>query len=297
MRRYLYYINERFSPAQLLPLVLCFGVSVGVMTPIALQQEPTYMNVVVVSIALSLFLLRLRLLDDIKDYAHDRAHHPERPAAQNVVTQRELAVGALMVTGVEFLIASFFGEAAILTFFVLSLYALCLFLEALWVDRLRPYFFTYIAIHEAIVLPLLVYLVFLTSSVGLADVAAPVFMAHFVQWAALFFVLEVVRKIRAPEKESTGVDTYTAQLGITGALALLMGSALVACVGLLYIAYVVLPQPFIAMGATISSLLCMGYAGWQFSCIPTPGRAKTLFVLSGVYVAAALLSIPVALLL
>ncbi len=297
MRRYLYYINERFSPAQLLPLALCFGVSLGVVTPTVMQQSPTYMNVVVVSIALFLFLLRLRLLDDIKDYAHDQVHHPERPAAQNVVTQRELAVGAVMVTGVEFLVASFFGKVAMLAFLVLSLYALGLFLEALWGDRLRPYFFTYIALHEGIVLPLLVYLVLLVGSVKLVDMLTPVFVALVVLWSALFFVLEVVRKIRAPEKESTGVDTYTAQLGITGALTLLMGSALVACVGLLYVAYVVLPSPFIAMGATISSLLCMGYAGWQFFSEPTPRQAKKLFVWSAVYVAAALLSMPTALLL
>ena len=61
MHRYLTYIHERFSPAQLLPLAGFFGVAIGVMAPKLAGKEMSVVSIVAVSAALFLFLFRLRL--------------------------------------------------------------------------------------------------------------------------------------------------------------------------------------------------------------------------------------------
>jgi 4-hydroxybenzoate polyprenyltransferase len=289
MHRYALYIRERFSPLQMLPLALLFGVAIGTLVPDSAGKEVEALRIVAVVVALLLFLFRLRLLDDIKDHQHDIQHHGERPGARGIVSQRELGVAAVLVAVVEGVIALQFGLHAGVAFLLMSGYSVALFLEALYHDRMRLSFTLYISIHELLLVPLLVYL-FLIAGVALPNLFSGTFFLVVLYFAALFFMLEVARKLRAKDREGTGHDTYTAHYGVFGASALLASCAAVSFVALMGILLVRPTMPYGVLFFNIFLLVTLGVYLYTFVRTQTPRAAKNLFVASAVYVASTLLS-------
>jgi 4-hydroxybenzoate polyprenyltransferase len=281
MHRLATYLSARFSPIQFIPLALCFGFAVAVVAPalLGLGGKAGF----IVSLALFLFLLRLRLFDDIKDHSHDRVHHPERPAAQGVVTQKELAIAAACVFAAEFMIALQGGLLTLVAFLCMSMYAGLLFAEAMYWDAMRRNFTSYIFIHELLLVPLFAYLFLLAGVPSEKLLSAPI-AGLFLLLAANFFLLEVARKTRAPENEGTGNDSYTAQYGIAGAAFLLCATILASLLGWVSIS-LHFAWDIISASPVLVALLAFGVTVAFFSRRPNAARAKYLFLASCLYVA------------
>jgi 4-hydroxybenzoate polyprenyltransferase len=269
---YLQYLKERFPPQQFLLLAGLLAAAVG-----ACVQAPLYGRVaswpavLAAALALLFFLFRLRLFDELKDYAHDSKYYPDRPLHRGLVTVAGIKRLIVLTLAAEVFIAARAGLAP-LAFFAASLgYSLLMFKEFFAPEWLRGRFALYITTHELLAVPLFFYAAALQGP-------RPGLLADPGVWAtALFlgcqlFFLEIARKMRPPEQENAARDTYTAQYGVRGASLLLGGTAAAA-----------LALGWFACGrGAVYALASLPFAWFLCSIIsfvrrPTPASSKAVF--------------------
>jgi 4-hydroxybenzoate polyprenyltransferase len=113
--------------------------------------------------------------------------------------------------------------------------------------------------------------------------------------AASFFnglVIELGRKIRAPEAEERGVETYSILWGRDSAILAWWGAMLLAALSSLVVAHA------IGLAVTLSGtfgivLVAAAIAGWRFLNRPTLTQARLLEPISGLWVFVAYLGLGV----
>lgn len=153
----------------------------------------------------------LRVCDEIKDAEDDARYRPERPIPRGLVSLR-LIVGLGIASALPVLAACGAVEPAVLPL-LLAIWGWMLLMarEFFAPDWLKAHPLAYMATHMAI-MPLID--LFVTGVEWRPHGAAPPGLALFL---ALSFVngciLEVGRKLWAPENERNGVDSYSAVYG------------------------------------------------------------------------------------
>ncbi len=163
-------------------------------------------------VTLFLFFFHLRVFDEHKDFATDGRFHTERVLQRGLITLRELRILGGAAIAIEFILAAVSGPAALLALgaaFVYSLLMLKEFFVHEWLSRRLVAY----AVTHMLVMPLLTLVAF-SFATGVAFWKAP--PAYWLFVGASFFLgmgLEISRKIRAPENEIDGVETYSSILG------------------------------------------------------------------------------------
>jgi 4-hydroxybenzoate polyprenyltransferase len=95
------------------------------------------------------------------------------------------------------------------------------------------------------------------------------------------FILEVGRKIRAPEDEEYGVETYSALWGRGRAVRVWLVALIVTALAAALATFAVeTPWEIVAYALVVALAI---YAGWRFLRRPTPGSGKPLELLSGLW--------------
>lgn len=237
VRRLTAYAAERFPLAAYLPMILLASFAALGFSRVARSAAgfPGAAAYATAAFTLLAAFFALRVADEHKDAAVDRLTRPELPVPRGLVTLRELRGAAALLVAI----------AAVANLLLAPVLLAPLAAAAVWLALMTREFFVpawlrrqpalYLASHMMI-MPLL--LLYATSVDWLAAGAA---MPHAV-WLLLAasyvagLVLEVGRKIRAPEDERPGVETYTAvwgqQRALTAWLVALAGSAaLIAAAG------------------------------------------------------------------
>ena len=228
MNRWLVYARERFPLAQNGVLIAAFSASAIAFSALVRGSGhvPAWHLVAAGFASSFLMFALLRIADEFKDAADDARWRPYRPVPRGLVTLRGLAVAGAICMGLQLAIA--LAVNARLVPGLLLVWAWFGLMSAEFFARgwLRAHPIAYIASHMAIV-PLIDWYV---SSFDwlVADVPAP----HALGWflAVTFLnglVVEVGRKMRAPQDEEPGVETYTAMWGRGGATAVWFGA--IAC--------------------------------------------------------------------
>ncbi len=167
------------------------------------------------------FFLHLRIFDDHKDYADDCRYFPQRILQRGIVSLAELKILGAIAIGVEIVCSAIRGPAALTSWLAAFAFSLLMFKEFFARDWLKRHFLVYASTHMLIV-PLLAMIVYSFSS-GRYFWEAPVwywgyaFVGFFVA-----FNWEVSRKIRSPDDEIDGVDSYTKLFGTYGAAYLVL---------------------------------------------------------------------------
>lgn len=170
---------------------------------------------------ISLFLL-VRIFDEFKDAEDDAKFRKELPVPRGLIRFSELRTIAIVVILLQVTINGFFFPKMLTLYFLALGYLLLMFKEFFIAEWLKKHQFWYVVSHM-IIIPLIdIY----ASGIDwiLAGVSAPKGLLFF--FAVSFMsgiVLEIGRKIKAPEQESKGVLTYSARLGATNATVLWMG--------------------------------------------------------------------------
>lgn len=167
---------------------------------------------------ISLFLL-VRIFDEFKDAEDDARFRKELPVPRGLVTYRELAVIGIVVTIAQILVNLFFFPEMLWIYGVVVSYLSLMGKEFFVAGWLKKHQFWYVTSHMFIIPLIDIY----ASGLDwlLAGVKAPAGLFFFFAVSYMNgIVLEVGRKIRAPERESEGVLTYTSLLGIPGAIRL-----------------------------------------------------------------------------
>ena len=162
-------------------------------------------------VLLAAFLL-LRIADEFKDAADDAAYRPYRPVPRGLVTLGELA-GVGVVAALAQLALTLALGAAMLPY-LLALWAMTALLrwELFVHDWLRAHPLLYMLSHM-LILPVIVLYALAAAWQGqgsLSGGAAWLLVASY----ANGLVFEIGRKLRAPEYEEPGVETYSALWGI-----------------------------------------------------------------------------------
>jgi 4-hydroxybenzoate polyprenyltransferase len=290
MNRWWVYQKERFPLLAHGPLVAAFSAS-AVSFSALLRGPGTRPALAAWAVAfvtaLTLFL-QLRIADEFKDAEEDARYRPYRPVPRGLVSLRELAWIGVVVAAGQLVLCLWLGgrdgelhwqlpALLLLTWTYFALMSHEFFVRDWLKARPVVYLFTHMGI-----MPLVDWYATGCDWVP-AQGAMPPGLAWFL--AASFcngLVIELGRKIRAPEQEEPGVQTYSmlwGRRGATGAwltaLAATLACALCAARRIDF-----LP----GVGAVLGVLLAGGVGlGWAFASTAQAKLAKGIEAYSGVW--------------
>lgn len=211
MGRWLVYFRERFPPGQYAAglgaftwAVLAYAGALG-----GARGLPPAWPFLAAFVVTFLFFLQLRILDEYKDYQDDLRYRPYRPVPRGLVTLPELGRLWLAAAAVQVALSVALGPAPAVLLVAVLMYSGLMRVEFFAPAWLRAHPLTYMGTHMVIV-PLVA--LFIAACAGpLPPLRA---MAPLLALAYLnFSVFELGRKIRAPDEEETGVETYSVLWG------------------------------------------------------------------------------------
>jgi 4-hydroxybenzoate polyprenyltransferase len=232
------YLRERFNPlANMLLIVSYYSSNQFLAHVLTAPGQPVSYSVrsLLGAIILLCMFFHLRVFDEHKDYADDCRYFPHRVLQRGLVTLRHLKILGATAIGVELVLAALLGPATMISA-VLALGFSVLMLKEFFVrEWLKRHFLVYATTHM-LIMPLFAMVVF-SATTNRFPWEAPGWY-WFYAFVGFFVTLnwEISRKIRAPEDEIQGVDSYTRIFGTYGAaymvlLIRLVDTGMVALVG------------------------------------------------------------------
>lgn len=187
------------------------------------------------AIAVFCVFFHLRVFDEHKDYLEDSRHYPDRVLQRGLITLRHLKIlGAIAIT-IEGLLAWSRGPAAVVAWLLVLGFSLLMLKEFFVGKWLKERFLLYATSHM-LIMPLLAMMIYAFATGRYPWQASNWYWLYAFVGFFVTFNWEVSRKIRAPEDEIEGVDTYSRIFGTYGAAWLVLGirvvdTALVSLVG------------------------------------------------------------------
>ena len=215
--RWWIYQQERFPVLAHGPLVLVFALSVMLFSSLQHDDVPDLYRIAGAAISALIFFFQLRVADEHKDFEDDAKWRPHRAVPRGLVTLQELSRIAIAGAAIQFVIAISIDVGLVPILFCIWLYIGLMTVEFFvpeWLKR-RPS--VYLVSHM-VVMPLIAFYVSAFDwlcecremPTGLAWVMALAFFCGI--------VLELGRKIRTPDREQEGVETYSSAWGCGRAL-------------------------------------------------------------------------------
>jgi hypothetical protein len=271
-RRFLTYQSERFALLGFVPLISLFTFSSAAYSRRArgatgFIDGPTF--VVGALTALTFFFL-LRVLDEHKDQVYDRLYRPELPVPRGLISLAELRVIGVTAGVLVLALNAWVAPILLWPFLAVALWAALMTREFFVPAWLRAHPTAYLLTHMAIMPLIDAYTTGLDWLIAAAHAprGLPFFLAVTFANGVL---IEVGRKIKPPEGEREGVDTYTRAWGLRTApivwLATLGASFVLAVLAAVYtgtatIAAVLLSVPVVASAVPIVAFLRSPAARW-----------------------------------
>ncbi|UYZ59481.1 UbiA prenyltransferase family protein [Hymenobacter latericus] len=161
------------------------------------------------------FFFRLRVFDEIKDYASDLAHFPHRVLQSGRVSLGQLKRVAWAGLVLEAAWSAWVGWGTLLAWALVVGYSLLMRYEFGVREWLRARLVLYAFTH-LLIMPLII------GWVWSAYAARPLLSVPLLLLALLSLLgglsFEIARKIKTPEAERAGVDSYSRTLGYAGAI-------------------------------------------------------------------------------
>jgi len=285
--RWWIYFQERFPPLKNGLLIAIFAASaVGYSALLSMAAGSTRTDLIplpgfilIAFISLFISFFQLRVSDEFKDYADDMKYRPYRPVPRGVVSLDDLGFVAIATAAVQV------GLAVPLDLRLVPLLGLLWFYMVLmrqeffiphWL-KAHPWFYL---ISHMVIMPLLAF--YASACYWLP---AQVFPGKGLGWFLVvsFFngmVIELGRKIRAPEQEETGVETYTALWGRPRAVASWLAAVAGMAIATLFAARPIAALPLVAIVLLVLLTAAMVVA-WRFLSHPVAAWARGFELLSG----------------
>jgi len=293
LARWWVYQRERFPLVQHGPLIFAFSFC-AVSYSHHLRGAEGPLSVAAIAVAFGtafLFFLQLRIADEFKDHEEDCRYRPYRAVPRGLVSLRELGVLGVACAVIQALLAIALKPTLLLWLLIpwayLALMSKEFFVRRWIMDRPVTYLWTHMFI-----MPLVDFYATATDW-HVAAGAAPRGLGWFL--GASYFngiVIEVGRKIRAPEDEEEGVRTYTVLWGRPRALLAWLGAMVISGAMGVFAAH--------RVGVTLPVAICLGVvlllaikSADGFARRPTSKGAKWIELTSGVWTLALYLSLGV----
>ena len=212
--RWWVYQRERFPLVTHVPLIAAFSFCTLSYSLLARGQAqmPGVKAICVAFGTALLFFLQLRISDEFKDAKDDAMYRPYRPVPRGLISLRELGIVAIAGAVVQLVLALWLSPA-LLPLLLLVWGYLALMSREFFVPRwLKAHPVIYMWSHM-LILPL-IDLYGTACDWRVAGVDAPPALAFLLLVSFCNgFVVEIGRKIRAPQDEEYGVETYSALWG------------------------------------------------------------------------------------
>jgi 4-hydroxybenzoate polyprenyltransferase len=174
------------------------------------------------ALTLLFFFFHLRVFDEHKDFEEDSRFHPQRVLQRGVFTLAELRrLAALAIVG-EFLFAFAAWPEAFVALLIAFAFSILMLKEFFVREWLKRHFLVYATSHM-LLMPLLSLMIFSFATRRMPWDAPPVFWLYAFVGFFVTFNVEVSRKIRAPEDEVEGLDSYSKIFGTYGAAWIVLG--------------------------------------------------------------------------
>lgn len=160
---------------------------------------------------ITLFLL-LRIFDEFKDAEDDAAYRKELPVPRGLVSLKELKIVGIVVVILQIVVNAVFFPKMLFLYFVVIAYLLLMGKEFFISDWLKRKPFFYVVSHMFIIPLVDIY----ASGLDwfLNNATAPIGLLFFFMVSYMNgVVLEIGRKIKAPDAEAVGVLSYSHMLG------------------------------------------------------------------------------------
>ena len=284
MNRWITYQRERFPLLAHAPLVAAFSASAVCYSRLVRGEAglPAVRPLLVAFITALLFFLQLRISDEFKDYEDDARFRPYRAVPRGLVSLRELGWIGIGAALVQLALAVWLNAWLVWLLILAWLYLALMSREFFVPDWLKAQPSIYLASHMAII-PL----IDLYATACDWRVAGRPWPPGGLYWFLIVsyfngIVVELGRKIRAPQDEERGVETYSALWGRTTAITLwvaaIVVTALVAWQAAMRIQF---ERPVIG----ILVLLVGGcvIASVRFVRRPGKGAGKAIEIASGIW--------------
>jgi 4-hydroxybenzoate polyprenyltransferase len=227
------------------------------------------------------FFLQLRIADEFKDFDEDSRFRPYRPVPRGLIKLRELGWVGFMMAATQLGLALWLNKSLIVLLFITWAYLTLMSVEFFARDWLKARPVTYLWTHM-LIMPL-VDLYATATDWMTAGGGVP----HGLHWFLIvsFFngvVIEIGRKIRAPEDEEHGVETYSVLWGRKRAVAVWLGALLItgasAALAAREIAFL-WPVAMVLMMLLATAVI----ASFKFLSRPAPGSGKRFEAIAAVW--------------
>jgi len=280
--RWWIYQRERFPVFNHGALIAAFSLSAVCYSSLlrGSARFPSLKTIAVAFLTSFLFFLQLRLADEFKDAADDARYRPYRPVPRGLVTLHELGVAALIAGAVQLMLALWLAPGLLLLLILTWGYLLVMTREFFVSTWLKRHAVHYLWSHM-LILPLIDLYVSACDwfpAGGLPSGLAWLLGLSFLNGV----VVEVGRKLRVPEDEEFGVETYSSLWGGAGAIAVWLASmALAGLVATMAGRRV----EFAAVVVSIAALVFLTSALCALRVLrhPKPGSGKIIEAMSGVW--------------
>ena len=230
--------------------------------------------------SLTIFV-QLRVADEFKDFAEDSKYRPYRPVQRGIISLAELRVLALACACVQVIVALIVDVRLLGLLAIVWTYMGLMTAEFRVPRWLRERPIAYMLSHMAI-MPIIDFYISAFDWIP-AHAPAPAALGWFLFVSfANGIVVEVGRKVRAPDDEERGVETYSALWGRTAAV--VAGLAAIAATAIFAFgaasAIGGLAQEAIVLGIVVAGT-CV--AALRFLAVPLTARAKAIEIASGIW--------------
>ena len=279
------YLGERFPPGPYTVLVVLFFGS-AILNAAALTGTAIPLPALLGGLTVWLVFFHLRVFDEHKDHDLDVTAHPERLLSRGVVTLPLLARLAGLAILIEVAVSVVIGPLAVLGWAAALIFSVLMRVEFGVGSWLSKRILLYAITHNPIVGLLAMYGFFC-----LGASFEPRFLWYVAAVSLGSLAFELGRKIRLPEEEIAGVDSYSSVHG-RGRAGLMLSGIMVTATGCAVMAVVTLSPStvqLIVTGLLLVAGTAVGIMGAR------PGRpAKKVELASSVFLLISLLAMGVA---
>ena len=211
------YQRERFPIFAHGLLIAAFSSSAVSYSAMLRGQMPHLASIGVAFVTCFLFFLQLRIADEFKDFEEDSRYRPYRPVPRGLIKLRELGVVFVIAAAIQLSLALVFDWRLALVLAGVWIYLALMSREFFVRDWLKKRPFTYMWTHM-LIMPQIDFFATATDWIGTGG--GPPRGVMLFLWVSFFngMVIEIGRKIRAPQDEEEGVDTYSRIWGRRGAV-------------------------------------------------------------------------------
>ena len=232
-------------------------------------------------ITVFLFFLQLRIADEFKDLEDDRRYRPYRPVPRGLITLRELGWLAVLSMIGQWGLGIWLHPPLVNLLLLVWIYWGLMSQEFFMGTWLKQHPIVYMLSHM-IILPLINFYATACDWLVQAD-SIPAISWYLITSFLNGIVIEVGRKIRAPQDEEVGVETYSSLWGVDRAVAV-WGSVMTLAGITSFFAAVSMGMKLVVVVLTLgfgAKIAQMGIASNQH---PKSEQTKWIETLSGLWV-------------